>query len=89
MASLGLKVLIMAIEPIRALVRREIDLVQHTPDTGAANGRGSEREHRQRDAYAQAVPQWLWETPLREPPNRSSERYFRITVYARPVQLPR
>ena len=39
-AGLGIKVLIVAIEPVLTLVRLEIDVVQDTPDTGAADGSG-------------------------------------------------
>jgi hypothetical protein len=35
--GLGIKVLIVAIEPVLTLVRLEIDLVQDAPDTGAAD----------------------------------------------------
>jgi hypothetical protein len=46
-AGLGVKVLVVALQPVRTLVGREVNVVQDTPDTGAADGIGRQRvKHR-------------------------------------------
>jgi hypothetical protein len=55
-AGLGITVLIVALEPVRTLVRLEIDVVQETPDTGAAEGRGVEGVKQGRHHLSQRPP---------------------------------
>ena len=52
----GIKVLIMAVEPIFALVRFEVDVVQDTPDAGAADRVGLQGLEQGRHYLIQGPP---------------------------------